>query len=66
MAKTGVEGVRELMAVELEVILCDVNMPKLPGDMFYRAVQGINPLLCARFIFMTGYCGHDKINEFIR
>ncbi len=66
MAENGVEGVKELLVGEFEVILCDVNMPKLPGDMFYRAVQGIKPLLCARFIFMTGYRGNDKINDFIR
>ncbi len=65
-AENGVEGVRELMAGKFEVILCDVNMPKMPGDMFYRAVQGINALLCERFIFMTGYRGNDRINEFIR
>ena len=38
-AKNGVEGVREIMASDFEVILCDMMMPTLPGDMFYLAVE---------------------------
>jgi DNA-binding NarL/FixJ family response regulator len=41
-------------------------MPGLPGDMFYTAVERIKPHLCKRFIFMTGYKGETKIEEFIR
>lgn len=65
-ARNGVEGVRELMAGEFTAILCDVLMPKLPGDMFYRAVEGIRPQLCPRFVFMTGHRFDEKTNAFIR
>jgi hypothetical protein len=33
--------------------------------MFYRAVERMRPHLCDRFIFMTGYRGNSKVNEFI-
>lgn len=63
--QNGVEGVHEVLASDFEVILCDMLMPTLPGDMFYRAVERMRPHLCERFIFMTGYRGNTKVNEFI-
>jgi CheY-like chemotaxis protein len=53
--QNGVEGVHEVLASNFDAILCDMNMPTLPGDMFYRAVERMRPHLCDRFIFMTGY-----------
>ena len=64
--QNGVEGVHEVLASNFEVILCDMMMPTLPGDMFYRAVERMRPHLCDRFIFMTGHRGSAKVNEFIR
>ena len=63
--QNGVEGVHEVLASDFEVILCDMLMPTLPGDMFFRAVERMRPHLCDRFIFMTGYRGNTKVNEFI-
>jgi len=64
--RNGVEGVREIMASDFEVILCDMMMPTLPGDMFYLAVERMRPHLCSRFIFMTGHKGDGKIADFIK
>ena len=64
--RNGVEGVREIMASDFEVILCDMMMPTLPGDMFYLAVERMRPHLCDRFIFMTGYKGDGKVAAFIK
>ncbi len=64
--RNGVEGVREVMASDFEVIICDMMMPTLPGDMFYFAVERIRPHLCPRFIFITGLRGSPKVNEFIK
>ena len=63
--QNGVEGVHEVLASDFEVILCDMQMPTLPGDMFFRAVERMRPHLCERFIFMTGYRGNGKVNDFI-
>ena len=64
--QNGVEGVHEVLASDFEVILCDMMMPTLPGDMFFRAVERMRPHLCQRFIFMTGHRGNVKVNEFIQ
>jgi DNA-binding NtrC family response regulator len=64
--QNGVEGVHEVLAKDFEVILCDMMMPTLPGDMFFRAVERMRPHLCNRFIFMTGHRGSAKVNDFIR
>jgi len=62
----GVEGVRAVLNQDFDVIVCDMMMPKLPGDMFYAAVERMRPHLCRRFIFITGHRGNPKINDFIK
>ncbi len=61
----GVEGVHKVLAGDFDVILCDMMMPTLPGDMFFRAVERMRPHLCDRFVFMTGHRNNQKVNEFI-
>jgi DNA-binding response OmpR family regulator len=61
----GVDGVRQILANDFDAILCDLIMPTLPGDMFYRAVERMRPHLCRRFIFMTGQYGQVKVREFL-
>lgn len=61
----GVEGIREIIAGDFWVIVCDMMMPKLAGDMFYLAVERMRPCLCERFIFITGQQGNPKVLGFI-
>ena len=63
--QNGAEGIREVLAGDFALILCDMRMPSLPGDMFYRAVERNRPHLCGRFVFMTGYRGDAETNDFI-
>jgi len=62
----GVQGIKKILAGDYLVILCDMVMPNLAGDMFYLAVERVKPHLCKRFLFMTGHGGDRKIDEFIR
>ena len=62
----GAEGLRKILAADFDVILCDMVMPGFPGDMFYLAASRTKPHLLKRFIFMTGFQGDPKIDEFIR
>jgi CheY-like chemotaxis protein len=61
----GVDGVHQILAHDFDTILCDILMPTLPGDMFYRAVERMRPHLCRRFVFITGQYEQAKVKEFI-
>lgn len=64
--KNGVEGLHEIMALDFDVIMCDMMMPAMPGDMFYLAVQRTKPHLSKRFIFITGHSDKPNIDEFLK
>jgi DNA-binding response OmpR family regulator len=64
--KNGVEGLHEIMNFDYDIIMCDMLMPAMAGDMFYLAVERTKPHLCPRFIFVTAYRDNPKVNEFIQ
>jgi CheY-like chemotaxis protein len=66
LAADGVQGIKKIMVNDYSVILCDMVMPNLAGDMFYLAVERVKPYLCKRFVFITGYRGDRKVDDFIR
>jgi two-component system, NtrC family, sensor kinase len=62
----GVEGMKLLIAQDFDVIICDLLMPNLPGDMFYLAVTKVKPAMASRFIFISGHQANPKWESFIR
>lgn len=66
LAKNGVEGLKQVMAADFDVIICDMLMPNMPGDMFYIAVERTKPALTKRFIFITGHESDPKIATFLK
>jgi DNA-binding NarL/FixJ family response regulator len=54
------------MAMDFDVIVCDLMMPHMPGDMFYLAVQKTKPHLCKRFIFITGHNNNPRVVDFLK
>ncbi len=66
LAGDGVQGIKKIMVSDYSVILCDMVMPNLAGDMFYVAVERVKPHLCRRIVFVTGHKGDRKVDEFIR
>lgn len=64
--KNGVEGLRRIVNADFDLVLCDMVMPTFPGDKFYIAVERVKPMLCKRFIFMTGHKADPKWDAFIR
>ena len=66
LAADGVQGIKKIMDSEYGIILCDMVMPNLAGDMFYLAVERVKPYLCRRIVFVTGHQGDRKVDEFIR
>lgn len=62
----GVEGIKEIMEADFDVIVCDLLMPKMAGDVFFKAVEHAKPHLGTRFIFITGHAGDIGVDRFLR
>jgi DNA-binding response OmpR family regulator len=65
-SQDGAGGIRQVMAMDFDAIICDMIMPNFPGDKFYLATSRVKPHLCERFIFVTGDCSNCHVVEFIR
>lgn len=62
----GVEGLKEVTKDAFDIILCDMMMPGLGGEMFYWAVTRVRPAIARRFIFFTGHRNNPSIEFFFR
>jgi DNA-binding response OmpR family regulator len=62
----GAEALREVMEMDFDVIVCDMMMPEMPGDMFYLAVQKTKPAMARRFLFITGHGDNPKVDAFLK
>src|SRR5437667_9140089 len=56
----GVEGWRRIVTADFDLILCDMVMPTFSGDKFYISVECLKPMLCERFVLMTGHQDAEK------
>ena len=63
---SGVEGLREIMKGAFDLIICDVMMPRMGGEMFYWAVTRMRPTTAPRFIFFTGHRNNPAIEFFFK
>ena len=61
----GAAALREVQASDSDVIVCDMLMPKMAGDLFYLAVKKIKPELADRFVFVTGHADNPKVEGFL-
>jgi CheY-like chemotaxis protein len=61
---SGVEGLREIRKEPFDLIICDMMMPKIGGEMFYWAVTRMRPATAQRFIFFTGHRNRPEIEFF--
>jgi len=64
--KSGIEGLRKIMEGGFDLILCDMMMPKMGGEMFYWAVTRVRPATRQRFIFFTGHKNNPALEFFFR
>jgi CheY-like chemotaxis protein len=63
---SGVEGMREIRKGAFDLIICDMMMPRIGGEMFYWAVTRIRPATARRFIFFTGHRNNPAIEFFFK
>lgn len=66
VAPDGVQGMKRIMEKDYDIVLCDLLMPNLPGDMFYLGVERVKPHMARRFIFITGHQNNPKVLEFTK
>ena len=63
---SGVEGLREIMKDPFDLIICDMMMPQVGGEMFYWAVTRARPAAAQRFIFFTGHKNNPELEFFFK
>jgi CheY-like chemotaxis protein len=61
--QSGIDGLREIMKDGFDLIICDMMMPKMGGEMFYWAVTRVRPATRKHFVFFTGHKNNPP-NEF--
>jgi CheY-like chemotaxis protein len=63
---SGVEGLREITKGAFDLIICDMMMPQMGGEMFYWAVTRLRPAAAQRVIFFTGHQSNPAIEFFFK
>jgi CheY-like chemotaxis protein len=63
---SGVEGLEEIMKGRFDLIICDMMMPKMGGEMFYWAITRVRPGACQRIIFFSGHRNNRPIEAFFQ
>jgi len=63
---SGIEGLQEIRKGAFDLIICDMMMPRMGGEMFYWAVTRLRPATAQRFIFFTGHRNNPAIEFFFQ
>ncbi len=58
-------ALKYVLSHHTDVIICDLQMPRLDGDLFYATVERAQPALARRFIFITGQVDEKRFRSFI-
>jgi two-component system cell cycle sensor histidine kinase/response regulator CckA len=64
-AENGVQALECLRKLEVDAILCDLDMPEMSGDLLYTEVGRAWPGLEKRFLFVTGNAGNPIYEAFL-
>lgn len=62
---SGAEALRMLGAVPFDLVLCDLKMPEIDGEMLYRRVLAEHPAAAARFLFISGDTSNAALRAFL-
>lgn len=61
----GMDALEKIDRNQFGIVLSDLWMPRLSGDLLYRAVEKTRPELCERFIFMSAQRETGNVVKFI-
>ena len=64
-AADGREALKMLKSTKVDAILCDLDMPELAGDLFYREVGLGQPQLLKRLIFISANTENPLYETFL-
>ena len=64
-AHDGAEALERVAAAQYDLIICDLRMPRLDGQAFYRAIATSSPSLVRRIIFVTGDVAGTEAGRFL-
>ena len=64
-AEDGEEALRKVRERHYDVIICDLKMPKVDGQMFFREVSAKMPHIARRLIFVTGDVAGTDAERFL-
>ncbi len=65
VAHNGEEAMLKVQALEYDVVICDLMMPRLRGDEFFYKAKQLRPNLGRRFVFITGFAADPEISDFL-
>lgn len=66
VARSGEEGLRHLEEGHFQAVVCDLRMPGIGGEGFYRQLQSRDPGLARRVVFVTGDVLNPRAEAFLR
>lgn len=61
----GSEAMAKISTNLYDAIVCDIMMPQMKGDDFFRQATEIRPEFKNRFIFMTGFGNDPEVRCFL-
>ena len=65
-AANGEEALAKVRAQAFDLVICDLKMPRLDGQTFYRTLADRVPALAARMIFVTGDVAGTEAEAFLK
>ena len=65
-AGNGREALKLVVNCKVDAIICDLSMPELAGDLFYREVGRARPRLLQRFVFLTANADNPLYETFLK
>ena len=61
----GAAALQHVMIHPTDAVVCDLQMPRLEGDLFYATIERAQPALARRFVFITGMAEDEHFREFV-
>jgi len=65
LSPNGAEALKHVMIHPTDAVVCDLQMPRLEGDLLYATIERAQPALARRFVFITGVADDARFQEFI-